>query len=145
MREPGRSRVGVKIIDVSTHGCRIESNSNAAPDSWVLLSIAGLETQYCRIVWQCEQFAGLEFAKPLADPVLEQLVQGQDHSEATISELRDLAERTHRAASKQGDVAEETLVELSRKCAVDAVVEALRMGDANTSQPPRAPGKSASR
>ena len=111
----------------------------------MLLSIAGLETQYCRIVWQCEQFAGLEFAKPLADPVLEQLVQGQDHSEATISELRDLAERTHRAAAKQGDVAEETLVELSRKCAVDAVVEALRMGDANTSQPPRAPGKSASR
>ena len=144
VREPGRSRVGVKIIDVSTHGCRIESNSNAAPDSWVLLSIAGLETQYCRIVWQCEQFAGLEFAKPLADPVLDQLVQGQqDHSEATISELRDLAARTHRVASKQGDSADETLAELSRQCAVDAVVEALRMGDQRSSGS-RA-GKSASR
>ena len=41
IREPGRSRVGVRVIDMSTHGCRIESTSGTSPDTWVLLSIAG--------------------------------------------------------------------------------------------------------
>ena len=67
IREPGRSRVGVRVIDMSTHGCRIESTSGTSPDTWVLLSIAGLETQYCRVAWACHEFAGLEFATPLSE------------------------------------------------------------------------------
>jgi len=135
IREPGRSRFGVKIIDISTHGCRIESTSAGPPDSWILLSIAGLETQYCRIAWQRDQFAGLEFAKPLAEPVLEKLLEDQqDHTEATIGELRDLATRTHRMAANQADEQDEILSELSRKCAVDALVEALKLGDARASE-----------
>lgn len=130
MREPGRSRTSVKVIDISTHGCRIEVSSTASADSWIWLSIAGIETQYCRIAWKCQEFAGLEFATPLAEPVLERLLQGSSQlSESTISELRDIAKRTHRLAG-QSKGENETLTELSKKCAVDAIVEGLRLGEA---------------
>lgn len=93
-----------------------------------MLNIAGLETQYCRIVWRCHEFAGIEFSSPLAETVLERLLQ--DHSqlsETAISELRSIANRAHRLATQEtGD--RQTLTELSRKCAVDAVVEGLRLG-----------------
>lgn len=131
IREPGRSRVGVKVIDISTHGCRIEAQSGASADTWVLLSIAGLETQYCRVVWRAHEFAGLEFATPLAEPVFDRLVQDQSQlSEKAIGELRDIANRTHRLASVEGSKDSDTLVELSSKCAADAVVEALKLGEA---------------
>jgi hypothetical protein len=61
--------------------------------------------------------------------VLERLLQGQNQlSESTISELRDIARRTHRLSGQaQGD--KETLAELSKKCAVEAIVEGLRLGE----------------
>lgn len=131
IREPGRSRMGVRVIDISTHGCRVEAQSAASADTWVMLSIAGLDTQYCRIVWRAHEFAGLEFATPLAEPVLERLLQDQSQlSEGAIGELRDIAKRTHRLATVESNKDSETLVELSSKCAVDAVVEALRLGEA---------------
>ena len=131
IREPGRSRIGVKVIDISTHGCRIEAQSGASAESWVLLSIAGLDTQYCRVVWRAHEFAGLEFAAPLAEAVFDRLVGDQSQmSEQAIGELRDIANRTHRRASVDSGKDSETLVELSSKCAVDAVVEALRLGEA---------------
>lgn len=132
IREPGRSRVGVRIIDMSTHGCRIEASSGAPAEAWVLLSVAGLESQYCRIVWRAHEFAGLEFASPIAEAVLDRLLQDQEQlTESTVSELRSIANRTHRLATSEstGDDSK-TLVELSHKCAVDAVVEGLRLGDA---------------
>jgi PilZ domain len=136
VREPGRGRVGVRVIDISTHGCRIEAQSGASPDTWVMLSIAGLDTQYSRIVWRAHEFAGLEFATPLAEPVLERLLQDQSQlSEQSIGELRDIANRTHRLGTVGTGKDSETLVELSSKCAADAVVEALRLGEArHTSQ-----------
>jgi hypothetical protein len=131
IREPGRSRIGVRVIDISTHGCRIEAQSGASPDAWVLLSIAGLDTQYCRVVWRAHEFAGLEFATPLAEPVFERLLQDQTQlSEKSIAELRDIANRTHRLATVETNKDSETLVELSSKCAADAVVEALKLGEA---------------
>jgi hypothetical protein len=131
IREPGRSRVGVRVIDISTHGCRIEVTSGASAEAWVLLSVAGLESQYCRIVWQAHEFAGLEFASPIAEAVLDRLLQDQKHlSETTISELRAIANRTHRLATIESNGgSSETLIDLSHKCAVDAVVEGLRLSD----------------
>jgi hypothetical protein len=131
IREPGRSRTQVRVIDMSTHGCRIEATVGPSVDTWVLLSIGGLDTQYCRVVWQVHEFAGLEFAAPISDAVLERLLESQqDLSESAIKELRDIAQRTHRlAATKQPNGGTETLADLSHKCAVDAVVEGLRLSD----------------
>ena len=118
------------MIDISVHGCRIESLLGATVDSWVLLTIAGLETQYCRVVWACHEFVGVEFATPLAEAVLDRLLQDQSQlSETSIAELRSIATRAHRL-STQEDGERRTLAELSRKCAVDAVVEGLRLSEA---------------
>lgn len=142
MREAGRSRVGVRLIDISTHGCRIEATAMIAADSWLWLSIAGLETQYCRVVWQCGEFAGLEFATPLAEPVLERLLQDQRQlSEAAIGELRDIAARAHRLASRDSAQGAEILSDLSRNCAVEALVEGLRLSETGKASQVRDPAR----
>jgi hypothetical protein len=129
MRDGAKSRVKARVIDISTHGCRIECTSAVAEDSWIWLSIAGLETQYCRVVWHCQEFVGLEFAKPLADAVFEKLLTDtQQLPESAIQDLRKIASRTHSLARQAGDAEIHALAELSRKCAVDAVVEGLRLG-----------------
>ena len=129
IREPGRSRTGVRIIDISTHGCQLEATTGASVDNWVLLSIAGIETQYCRIVWRINEFAGLEFATPIAEPVLERLLQDHQLTESSIKELRDIANRTHSLSAKHGEADAPTLANLSRNCALDAVIEGLRLTD----------------
>jgi hypothetical protein len=129
MREGSKSRVKARVIDISTHGCRIECTSAAADDSWVWLSISGLENQYCRVVWHCQEFIGLEFAKPLNDAVFERLLADhQQLPETAINDLRKIASRTHWLARQAGDSDIAILAELSRKCAEEAVVEGLRLG-----------------
>jgi hypothetical protein len=130
IREPGRGRLSVRLIDISTRGCRIEATSGPNADSWLLLSIAGLETQYCRVAWNCQEFAGLEFETPLAEAVLERLLNEQNRlSEKTISDMRAIAGRTHRLATIQTDEHTPVLAEISRKMAVQAVVEGLKLGE----------------
>src|SRR3954454_13460498 len=130
MRDGTKSRVQARVIDMSTHGCRIECTSPVEDDSWVWLSIAGLEAQYCRVAWHCQEFIGLEFEKPLAEAVFEKLMADQARlPETTIKELRSIASRTHWLARQAGDDNIAILAELSRKCAVDAVVEGLRLGE----------------
>jgi PilZ domain len=134
IREPGRSRMGARVIDISTHGCRIEALPGATADSYILLSIAGLDTQYSRVVWSCHEFAGVEFAAPLSEAVLDRLLE--DHgalSESAIGELRAIANRAHRL-STQEESERRTMAELSRKCAVDAVVGGLRLGESKQSK-----------
>jgi hypothetical protein len=128
VRAAGRSKVKARVIDISTHGCRIECTGEAAPDTRLWLSIAGLESQDCRVVWRAQEFAGLEFDRPLAESVLERLLgSGQQLSEANINELRVIASRTHGLAARGQANDIHALAELSRSCAVDAVVEGLRL------------------
>ena len=131
MRDGTRSRVKVRVIDMSPRGCRIECTTQVDDDSWIWLSIAGLETQFCRVVWHCQEFVGLEFEKPLSDAVFERLLADQQAlPEAAIKDLRRIASRTHWLARKAEDSDIAILAELSRRCAVDAVVEGLRRGEA---------------
>ena len=144
MREEGGGEVPAQLIDISALGCRIQCSCPAGADSWLWLDIAGLEPQHCRVVWRCEEFAGLEFEQPVADAVLEALVQGQAQLPASgISELRDIAARTHGLARQASDADIHMLAELSRTCAVDAVVEGLRLGEAGRAgsdgEPPAQP------
>jgi PilZ domain len=134
MREGSRSKVQVRVIDLSTHGCRIECSSAVPVESNVWLSIPGLENQYCRVAWACQEFVGLEFEKPLAQAVFDKLLNDQKQlPEKTIAELRDIANRTHWLAT-QADIGDiHILAELSRKCAVDAVVEGFRLSESKRS------------
>ena len=129
MRDVTRSRTRVRIIDMSTHGCRIESPFGVAVDSWIWLSITGLESQYCRVAWHCEEFVGLEFETPLSEAVFERLLaDSKQLPDTAIKELLNIATRTHWLARQAGDANIAILAELSRNCAEDAVVEGLRLG-----------------
>ena len=129
MRDGTRSRVKVRVIDMSPRGCRIECTSPVEDDSWIWLGIAGLETQFCRVVWHCQEFVGLEFEKPLSEPVFNKLMADQQAlPESAIRDLRSIASRTHWLARKAEDSDIAILAELSRQCAVDAVVEGLKRG-----------------
>ena len=130
MRDGSRSKVAARVIDMSTHGCRIECTTMVEDDSWVWLNIAGLESQYSRVVWHCNEFIGLEFEKPLSEAVFERLLQGPEQlEEETIAELRDIASRTHWLARQAEDEKIALLAELSRKCAMDAIVQGLGRGE----------------
>jgi hypothetical protein len=131
MREGSRTKVQVRVIDISTHGCRVECTSAVPVDACVWLSIPSLENQYCRVVWHCQEFVGLEFEKPLSAAVFDKLLKEQAQlNEQTITELRDIANRAHWLATQadMGDI--HILAELSRKCAVDAVVEGFKLSEA---------------
>ena len=68
---------------------------------------------------------------PLAEAVLDRLLQDQSQlSEKAIGDLRDIANRMHRLGTVESSKDSDTLVDLSSKCAADAVVEALRLGEA---------------
>ena len=61
--------------------------------------------------------------------LLKLLKEQEQLPEKTISELRDIASRTHWLAT-QADIADiHILAELSRKCAVDAVVEGFKLSE----------------
>jgi hypothetical protein len=129
MREGSRGKAQVRVIDISTHGCRIECTSQVTSESCVWLAIAGLENQYARVVWHCQEFIGLEFDKPLAEAVLDKLLK--DHAQLTekaVKDLRNIATRTHWLARHADDDQIHILAELSRQCAVDALVEGFRLG-----------------
>jgi hypothetical protein len=131
MREGSRSKVSVRLIDISTHGCRIECSSTVTVDMWVWLNIAGLESQYSRVVWHCQEFIGLEFEKPLAEAVLDRLLEGQKlPTQTRVNELRDIATRTLWLARQADDTNIHPLAELSKSCAIDAVVEGFRLSQA---------------
>jgi hypothetical protein len=141
IREPNRGKVEARLIDISTHGCRVEAISGASPDAWMWLNIVGLESQHCRVAWHCDEFVGLEFETPLAEAVLDRLLQDhQQLSETGIKELREIAVRTHRLASTQPDAEIQRLAELSDRCAVEAVIEGFRLGQAGKAAP--SPSKS---
>jgi hypothetical protein len=131
MRDGNKSRVKARVIDISTHGCRIECTSVVSEDSWIWLSISGLENQYCRVVWHCQEFTGLEFAKPLSDAVFERLLADEQIGESGINDLRKIASRTHWLARQASDNDVAILADLSRKCAEEAVVEGLRLGQSS--------------
>jgi hypothetical protein len=129
LRDGRNSRVRARVIDMSTHGCRIECTTPVEEDSWVWLSIAGLDNQYCRVVWSCQEFIGLEFERPVSEAVFEKLLADQGQlPETAIKELRSIASRTHWLARSATDEQISILADLSRKCAVDSFVEALRGG-----------------
>ena len=133
MREGSRSKAQVRLIDISTHGAGIECTSPVTDDSCIWLNIAGLEAQYCRVVWHCQEFVGVEFEKPLAQAVLDRLLSDhQQLTEKAVKDLRSIASRSHWLARQASDEDIHILAELSRECAIDALVEGFRLGQAGS-------------
>jgi hypothetical protein len=130
VREQRKSRAVVHLVDMSSFGCRVELPCGPLAEPWVWLSIAGLETQYCRVAWQENGFAGLEFATALSDAVLESLMAPHKKvSERLIIRLREIAARASRIAAQARDPGRaKPLLELSRECAEGAAIHGLQLG-----------------
>ena len=138
VREQRKSRAVVHIVDMSSFGCRVELPCGALAEPWVWLSIAGLETQYCRVVWQENDFAGLEFVTPLKDAVLENLMAPHKKvSERLVVRLREIAARASRITS-QANEPERTkpLLEFSRECTEWAAIHGFKLGRSQKIQQP---------
>jgi hypothetical protein len=120
MRERGRGRFPVTLVDLSEGGCRAEIPAELAVGSWVWLNITGLETQYCRVVWCRDTLAGFEFATPLSRLVVQNLAGDGVISEQARARLRAVASRCEELARLNSGAADE-LNALARNCTVKAV------------------------
>ena len=135
VRERGRGRIPIRVIDISTTGCRIELSCGLLVGTWVWLSISGLETLYTRIVWCHEGFAGLEFTTPISEMVLDALMKQQENpTEDDIKQLRDIAKRVHRTSAHAAmGTATEGVAQLYRDCITDAISDGLGLGKSEIS------------
>lgn len=70
----GYSSVSVQILDLSTHGFRIESLLDLAVGMDVWLRLPGLEPCHARVAWVENYVAGCAFERPLHPAVLEMIV-----------------------------------------------------------------------
>lgn len=127
LRERERPRSPVRVVDISTHGCRLELPYPLAVGSWVWLKLAALETQYARIAWSRDLFAGLEFARPLNEAVLNQLISRSTRlTERDAARLREISARCEQLAQARDTQAEAApLQALARDCMTGTVVREL--------------------
>ena len=127
IRERDRARAPARLIDISTGGCRVEYRAGLQPASWLWLSVTGLETQYCRVVWCRDAFAGLEFAAALQKEVVERLVS--ENSSDDLGSIRALRDTSARCLYLEGASAADPAAELAslgRDCGKYALIARLR-------------------
>jgi hypothetical protein len=73
----GSSRFGkhtVWMIDVSTLGCRIETDLSVAVGTRLVLSIPGLSPMGCEVRWVRNGALGLRFATPLHPLIADRII-----------------------------------------------------------------------
>lgn len=70
----GYSAVSVQILDLSTHGFRIESALDLTVGVDVWLRLPGLEPCHARVAWVDGYIAGCAFERPLHPAVLDMIV-----------------------------------------------------------------------
>jgi hypothetical protein len=123
LRQHGDHRFHIRMIDISTHGCRIEllCGQKLSPTVWLYLE--NLAAQPMRVAWSRDTFAGLEFDTPLHDAVLDALLAASnDLAGPTMAELYDIALRSKSGADRAALAPESMqLSSLSRDCAAAAL------------------------
>ncbi|MGE0776003.1 MAG: PilZ domain-containing protein [Sphingomonadaceae bacterium] len=119
LRESGKGRVPIRMVDISAYGCRIELPGVHSLPSNVWLYLSTLDALYVRVAWCLDAFAGLEFEHPLHDAVLDNLLNAQsDTEEPSMAELYDIARRSHQSAARARPTqAANELKGLARDCA----------------------------
>lgn len=114
VRERSRSPFTVALVDLSTHGCRIELGGDLQVDSWIWLKLPGLEPRYSRVAWCKAGFAGIEFEVPLHEAVFDCIVaMDRLPSEAEIGQLKSIGRRCRQLAERPvGHTDDETVAQL---------------------------------
>ena len=70
----GTAPVSVHILDLSTHGFRIDSLLDLAVGSDVWLRLPGLEPCHAKVAWSDGYVSGCRFERPLHPAVLDMIV-----------------------------------------------------------------------
>lgn len=119
LRESGKVRVPIRIVDISPYGCRIELPGVQSLSANVWLYLSTLDAQYVRVACCLDAFAGLEFENPLHEAVLDNLLNAEsDTEEPSMVELYDIARRSHQCAARARKTpAARELEELAQDCA----------------------------
>jgi hypothetical protein len=90
----------VRLLDISTLGCRLELWSDLPVDTWVWLKLPGLEPRYSRLAWCRGGFAGVEFEAPLHEAVVDVLAGIERMpTDTELDELRRISRRCRDLAS----------------------------------------------
>lgn len=135
-RDCGRDDIPVRIVDISTHGCRIETLDHlfSGPPTLVIADFGAVPS---RTVWQHGGLAGLEFLTPLSDTVIDRLLEAHSAStEATVRQLRELANRARLTSKDPTDkVTHGALRKMARDCAVQAIIAKMRLSETPHTHP----------
>ena len=101
----GSRKSPARVIDMSTHGCRIECSTVVADDSKVWLGIDGpRRTSIAGWPGIARNSSAWSSKRRLSEAVFERLLQDQGQlPEKAIHELRSIASRTNWLARKAGD------------------------------------------
>lgn len=75
LRQRGASAVSVHILDLSTHGFRIETHLELSVGTDVWLRLPGLEPNLARVKWTDGSVTGCAFERPLHPAVLDMIVR----------------------------------------------------------------------
>ena len=75
LRQRGASGVSVQVMDLSTHGFRVQTHLELAEGSDVWLRLPGLEPCHAVVAWAKGNYVGCRFERPLHTAVLEMIVR----------------------------------------------------------------------
>lgn len=75
LRQRGAAAVTVGILDLSTHGFRLDTHLNMPVGTPIWLRLPGLEAVPAKVAWVQGHCAGCAFERPLHPAVLSMLVQ----------------------------------------------------------------------
>lgn len=86
MRELGSSRSDVRIHNLSTHGFMVESDEDFRVDSYVWLTLPGIERLSARVVWRDSFRYGCEFTAPLsAAQLATAMAANEEHKDGDLA------------------------------------------------------------
>jgi hypothetical protein len=74
LRQRGASSVSVQILDLSTHGFRVDTHLSLDVGTQIWLRLPGLEATPARVAWVEGHRAGCAFDRPLHPAVLSMIV-----------------------------------------------------------------------
>ena len=75
LRQRGAAPVTVRILDLSTHGFRIDTHLNLLVGTQIWLRLPGLESAPAHVAWSEGHSAGCAFDRPLHPAVLKMIIQ----------------------------------------------------------------------
>ncbi|MGQ0659898.1 PilZ domain-containing protein [Sphingosinicella sp.] len=74
LRQRGASAVSVQILDLSTHGFRIDTHLSLEVGNQIWLRLPGLEATPAHVAWVDGHCAGCAFDRPLHPAVLSMII-----------------------------------------------------------------------